>query len=65
MVSGTIVPISNTALYQINMTLTRCDTTAVNGNYTGLVTSRTQTDPDDRLVLTVTNGTSSMNGEFQ
>lgn len=64
-INGTITPISSTVLYQINMTLTNCNTAAVNGNYTGLVTSRTQSTTDDRLVLTVTSGTSSMNGEFQ
>ena len=64
-VSGTITPVTNTVLYQINMTLTNCNTPTVNGNYTGLATSRTQAATDDRLVLTVTSGTSSMNGEFR
>jgi hypothetical protein len=66
-INGTITPVTNTALYQVSMTLTNCDSTKAlaNGSYTGLATSRTQSANDDRLVVTVTNGVYSMNGEFQ
>ena len=63
-ISGNVAPIPSTALYQVSMTLSSCTTLAMNGSYSGLATSRTQTTTDDRLVVTVTSGTSSMNGEF-
>ena len=46
------------------MTLTGCKTSLVNGSYVGLAASRTQTMADDRLVVTVSSGTYSMDGEF-
>jgi len=64
-INGTISPVSSTALYQVSMTLTFCSTAAVNGTYTGTATSRQQTTADDRLIVTVTSGTYSMNGEFE
>lgn len=66
-VNGSIAAIPNTALYQINMTLTNCGSTAtslVNGTYVGLATSRKEIQNDDRLVVTVTSGLYSMDGEF-
>ena len=64
-ISGTVTPIPSTALYQVIMTLASCSTVTFNGTYTGLATSRKQTTIDDRLVVTVTSGMYSMNGEFQ
>ena len=66
-ISGSITAIPTTALYQVTMTLTNCDPTKVisaNGNYAGLATSRTAATADDRLVVSVTNGVYSMDGEF-
>ena len=63
-IGGNISAVTNTALYQVSMTLTGCTTSTVNGSYAGLATSRTETATDDRLVVTVTSGTYSMDGEF-
>jgi hypothetical protein len=65
-INGSVTTIPSTALYQVSMTLTNCTTnTITNGAYTGLATSRTESATDDRLVVAVTNGVYSMNGEFQ
>ena len=64
-ITGTITPVASTALYSVSMTLSGCTIAPFNGTYSGLATSRTLATPDDRLVVTVTSGTASMNGEFQ
>ena len=62
--SGTVAPISNTALYQVSITMSACTALEFNGTYTGLATSRTMTNLDDRLVVTVTSGTRILYGEL-
>lgn len=55
--SGTsIVPIASTRLYSVSFTLSGCtNNTNVIGNYTGLATSYSATNPDDHFVLMVSN----------
>ncbi len=64
-INGTVAPISGTSLYEVAATLTSCDEPAVdNTNYTGFAVSRTDSVADDTLVLVLSNGTYSPNGEL-
>jgi hypothetical protein len=63
---GTFIPISGVNVYTINVTVTGCQNTAINGtNYSGLAASRSEVNTDDRFILAVSNSTYSMYGEFQ
>ncbi len=64
-INGTVTPISGTSLYKVAATLINCDVPAVdNTNYTGFAVSRTDSVADDTLVLVLSNGTYSPNGEL-
>lgn len=63
--NGTITPQSNTNLYTVNVALTNCVDSAVDGaTYTGLATTRQKNNPDDTLVWIATDGTYSIAAEF-
>ena len=65
---GVISPITGTSLYTLNLTLSSCSNTAVNGDYSGLASLRTEsveTPVGDRLVLVVSNSNFSLRGEFK
>ena len=62
--TGTIVPVANTNLYTVTVTLTTCTTPAVDGVYTGLATTRALVDPDDRLVMVISNADYSAYAEY-
>jgi len=64
---GAISPITGTSLYTLNLTLSSCSNTAVNGDYSGLASLRTEsveTPVGDRLVVVVSNSKFSLQGEF-
>jgi len=64
-INGTVMPINGTSLYEVAATLTSCDVPAVNNtNYTGFAVSRTDSVMDDTLVLVLSNGAYSPNGEL-
>jgi len=63
--SGTISPVAGTNIYTVEMTLTLCTATNVNGTYTGLASSQTESVTDDRLVLVVSNTNFTLNGVFR
>ncbi len=64
-INGTVTPINDTSLYEVDAELTNCDVTTVsNTNYTGFAVSRTNVNVDDTLVLVLSNGTYSPNGEL-
>lgn len=54
--NGTILPIGTSHLYEVNVTLSSCLTDDVNGDFTGLATTKQNTNPDDRLVFTISDG---------
>ncbi|MBI3561657.1 MAG: hypothetical protein HY080_08085 [Gammaproteobacteria bacterium] len=65
---STVTPISGTHLYSVKATVINCfnsASTGPNGTYTGLATTRTTTNLDDTLVMVMTNGAYSMDGELQ
>jgi len=65
---GVISPIAGTSLYTLNLALSSCSNTAVNGDYSGLVSMRTdsiETPVGDRLVLVVSNSNFGIQGEFK
>jgi len=51
--NGTVIPVSGTRLYNVNVTMTLCNDSMVNGTYTGLTTTRDGTGTDDRLVFLI------------
>ncbi len=66
--SGTISPVTGTSLYTINMTLSNCNSTDVDGIYAGLTSMRTESIESpigDRLVLVVSKSNFSVQGEFK
>ncbi len=66
--SGTILPVLDTSLYILNLTLSSCNNAAVNGDYSGLASMRTEsieTPVGDRLVLVVSNSNFGIQGEFK
>ncbi len=67
-INGTVTPINGSSLYEVTVTLTSCDTSDVNAsatnNYTGFAVSRTNPVVDDTLVLALSSGTYSPNGEL-
>jgi hypothetical protein len=64
-ITGNIAAIANSALYQVSMTISGCTTIAANGSYTGLAASYMTSFKYDNLVLTLSNGTYSMDGLFK
>jgi len=64
--NGTITPIADRSLYDVNVTLTNCnaDGGVANGTYIGLAISRTDSSQDDTLVFAVTNGSYSPSADF-
>ena len=62
--NGTVVPVSGTRLYHVDVALTDCNDPIVDGDYTGLTTTRDESVTDDRLVFAVSNGTYTLSGEF-
>jgi len=66
--SGTISPVLDTSLYTLSLTLSSCNNAAVNGDYSGLASMRTEsieTPVGDRLVLVVSNLNFGIQGEFK
>jgi len=66
--SGTISPITGTSLYTLSLTLSSCNISSVNGDYSGLASIRTESTEiptGDRLVLVVSNSNFSLQGEFK
>ncbi len=64
--SGTIKEIPGTNLYHFTIVFLGCtDNEAVNGTYTGLGTTKTDTFADDRFVVGFTNGSYSVIGDFE
>jgi len=65
--SGSISEIPGTNLYNFTFTLSACDSPAsALGTYTGLATTKDDGGgTDNRLVVQVSNGTHTLNGDFQ
>ncbi len=63
--SGSISPVANTNLYVISAVLDTCSDTNVRMNYTGLATTRSESNIDDTLVFMMTSGTYSFSNDFQ
>ncbi len=65
---GRIDPVA-THVYSVSVVLSNCTNSSVlvNPNYSGLATLRTEnsTTPNDRFVISLSNGAYSINGEFQ
>jgi len=67
--AGTITPIGGSSLYSVSVSLSGCNSGAASegsadGDYTGFASSRSQTNPDDRLVFAVSDGRYSPNADF-
>jgi len=67
--AGTITPIGGSSLYSVSVSLSGCNSGAASegsadGDYTGFASSRSQTNPDDRLVFAVSDGRYSPNTDF-
>jgi hypothetical protein len=63
--SGTFVPVTEANVYTISVTVANCTDSTVNGtDYTGLAATRSDVDPDDFMVFSVSNGSFSLNAEF-
>jgi len=66
--TGVISPITGTSLYTLNLTLSNCSNTAVNGDYSGLASIRNESTENpigDRLVSVISNSNFSVFGEFK
>lgn len=68
--TGTVTPISGTALFSVDITSTiNCANPAANtansGAFTGLAITKENTNPNDRLVFTMTNGILSTGDDCQ
>ncbi len=67
-INGTVIPISGSSLYEVTATLVNCDNsdvdTSVTNIYTGFAVSRTNSVVDDTLVLGLSSGVYSPNGEL-
>jgi len=66
--NGTVTAINGTRLYHVDVELTLCGnsaTSVINGDYTGLATTRDGNGTNNRLVLLVANGTYTLSGEFE
>jgi len=67
-INGTVTPINDSSLYEVTVTLKNCDDpnvdTNTTNNYTGFAMSRTNSVVDDTLVLALSSGTYSPNGEL-
>jgi hypothetical protein len=64
-INGTIVPVNNSSLYSVNVTLTQCDLhSELNGVHTGLSATRDDLGVDDRLVFMISNTAFAYFGEF-
>jgi len=62
--AGTITPIGGSSLYNVSMNLSGCLGGTADGDYTGFAASRSQMNPDDTLVLAVSDGRYSPNTDF-
>ena len=62
--NGTVLLVSGTRLYSVDVELTDCDDPDVNGDYAGLATTRDESATNDRLVYAVSNASYTLNGEF-
>jgi len=66
--SGTISPVTGTSLYTLNLELSNCSNSDVNGDYSGLASMRTESEEipiGERLVLVISNTNFSIQGEFK
>jgi len=66
--TGVIAPVVGTSLYTLSLTLSNCNNATVNGDYSGLASTRTEsTEPPvgDRLVSVISNSNFSIQGEFK
>jgi len=66
--TGVISLIAGTSLYTLNLTLSSCSSAAVNGDYSGLASIRTESTENpigDRLVSVISNSNFSIFGEFK
>ena len=67
-INGTVISINDSSLYEVTVTLTNCDDpnvdTSTTNNYTGFAVSRTNSVVDDTLVLGLSSGSYSPNGEL-
>lgn len=62
--SGQISPVPGTSLYTATMVISECTDNTVNGDYAGLVITRSETAQDDRLVMVISTENFSIHGEF-
>jgi len=64
--NGSIMPIIDSSLYDVTVTLTNCNAGGglANGDYTGLAISRTSSSEDDTLVFAVTNDSYAPGADF-
>ncbi len=62
--NGAVLLVSGTRLYSADVELTGCDGSGVNGDYTGLATTRDGSTTNDRLVYAVSNASYTLSGEF-
>lgn len=66
--NGTVTAINGTRLYHVDVELTLCgnsSTSVINGNYTGLATTKDGFGTNDRLVFLVSNSLYALSGEFE
>lgn len=65
--TGTVRPIIGTSLYEASITASGCTTPTASGSYTGFAALRTQTIPNDTLVIAVYSNNTAYGvfGEFQ
>lgn len=63
--NGTISPIAGTNLYQVNGDLDTCSDVNVRLSYSGLATTRSDSNPDNVLVFMMTSGSYGFYGDFQ
>jgi len=62
--SGSIQPVSNQNIYTIQLVLDSCKTAAVNGDYSGISSTKSVSSTDDTLIVVVSNPGFSIAGEF-
>lgn len=61
---GSFSVIPNSNLYSANMTLSKCSFELADGDYTGLATTTNQSNPNQPMVLILTNETYGVMGTF-
>lgn len=65
-ITGKFTPIAGAHLYSVTATMSNCFDPAAAGTYTGLASTYTQTNPNDVLVMVVTDHSiRSMDGDFK